>query len=168
MPQARHDYRKMPAEELEQFFRRLHPGALAAGRDLVSRRDFSSYRWMLDAGGGSGGLAVAIAEACPHIRATIVDLPTVTPITQQFVNESSARDRLRVLAADVVNEPLVGSYDLAVLKAFTQTLRQMEYAVRSKISTKSLNLGERFISWHTLSTTHDFHRRKRLSSISCS
>ncbi len=122
LPQARHDYRKMPAEELEQFFRRLHPGALAAGRDLVSRRDFSSYRGMLDAGGGSGGLAVAVAEACPHIRATIVDLPTVTPITQQFVNESSARDRLRVLAADVVNEPLVGSYDLVVLKAFTQTL----------------------------------------------
>ena len=122
LPQARHDYKNMPPEELERFFRKLHPGALAAGRDLVSRRDFSSYRGMLDVGGGSGGLAVAVAEACPHIRATIADLPTVTPITQQFVNESSARDRLRVMAADVVNEPLVGRYDLAVLKAFTQTL----------------------------------------------
>ena len=121
-PQARHDYRNMPAEELERFFRKLHPGALAAGRDLVSRYDFSSCRRMLDVGGGSGGLAIAVMEACPHICATIVDLPTVTPFTQQFVNESSAKDRLRVLTADVVNEKLTGSYNLAVLKAFTQTL----------------------------------------------
>ena len=121
-PQARHDYRDMPAEELERFFRKLHPGALAAGRDLVSRYDISSCRRMLDVGGGSGGLAIAVTEACPHIGATIVDLPTVTPFTQQFVNESNAKDRLRVLTADVVNEELTGSYNLAVLKAFTQTL----------------------------------------------
>ena len=125
-PQARHDYKNMPAEELERFFRRLHPGALAAGRDLISRYDFSSCRSMLDVGGGSGGLAIAVTEAHPHICATIVDLPTVTPFTRQFVNKSSAKNRLRVLAADVVNEELTGNYDLAVLKAFTQTLSPNE------------------------------------------
>lgn len=125
-PQTRHDYKNMPAEELERFFRRLHPGALAAGRDLISRYDFSSCRSMLDVGGGSGGLAIAVTEAHPHICATIVDLPTVTPFTRQFVNKSSAKNRLRVLAADVVNEELTGNYDLAVLKAFTQTLSPNE------------------------------------------
>ena len=125
-PQARHDYKNMPAEELERFFSKLHPGALAAGRDLVSRCDFSSCRGMLDVGGGSGGIAIAVAEAYPHLRATIVDLPTVTPFTQQFVNESSAKDRVHVLTADVTNDKLTGSYDLAVLKAFTQTLSPNE------------------------------------------
>lgn len=125
-PQARHDYKSMPAEELERFFRRLHPGALAAGRDLVSRCDFSSYRRLLDVGGGSGGVAIAVAEACPHVRATIVDLPTVTPFTQQFVNESSVAGRVHVLTADVTNDKLTGSYDFAVLKAFTQTLSPNE------------------------------------------
>ena len=125
-PQARHDYKNMPVDELERFFRKLHPGALAAGRDLVSRHDFSAYRTMLDVGGGSGGLAIAVTEACPHIRATIVDLPTVTPITRRFVNASSARERLCVLTADVVNEELPGSYNLAALKAFTQTLSPSE------------------------------------------
>lgn len=121
-PQARHDYRKMPAEELERFFSKLHSGAVSAGRDLISRLDFCSCRSMLDVGGGSGGLAIAVTEAHPHMRATIADLPTVTPFTQQFVNKSSAKNRLRVLAVDVVNEELTGNYDLAVLKAFTQTL----------------------------------------------
>lgn len=126
LPQVRHDYKNMPAEEVEQFFRKLHPGALAAGHDLVMRYDFSSCRRMLDVGGGSGGLAIAVTEACPHICATIVDLPTVTPFTRQFVNEAGAKGRLRVLTADVVNEELAGSYDLAVLKAFTQTLSPNE------------------------------------------
>lgn len=121
-PQARHDYKNMPAEELERFFSKLHPGAVSAGRDLISRFDFCSCRSMLDVGGGSGGLAIAVTEAHPHMCTTIVDLPTVTPFTQQFVNKSTAKNRLRVLAADVVNEELTGSYDLAVLKAFTQTL----------------------------------------------
>ena len=125
-PQARHDYKSMPAEELERFFRRLHPGALAAGHDLELRCDFSSCHRMLDVGGGSGGVAIAVAEVCHHIRATIVDLPTVTPFTQRFVNESSARDRLHVLTADVVNEELTGRYDIAVLKAFTQTFSPAE------------------------------------------
>ncbi|MDE0040514.1 MAG: methyltransferase [Candidatus Poribacteria bacterium] len=125
-PQARHDYRNMPAEELERFFSKLHSGALAAGRDLVSRCDFSSCRRMLDVGGGSGGVAIAVAEACPHLCATIVDLPTVTPFTQQFVNESSVADRVHVLTADVTNDKLTGSHDLAVLKAFTQTLSPNE------------------------------------------
>lgn len=125
-PQARHDYRNMPAEDLERFFRKLHPGALAAGRDLVSRCDLSSCRRMLDVGGGSGGVAIAVAEVYHDIRATIVDLCTVTPFTQQFVNESSAKHRLHVLTADVVNEELTGRYDLAVLKAFTQTLSPTE------------------------------------------
>ena len=125
-PQARHDYKNMPTEELEQFFHKLHPGALAAGRDLTSKIDFAACRTMLDVGGGSGGLAIAMTEACLHIRATIVDLPTVTPITQRFVNESSAKERLRVVAADVVNEKLTGRYNLAVMKAFTQTLSPSE------------------------------------------
>ena len=125
-PQACHDYKNMTTEDLGPFFRRLHPGALAAGRDLVSRCNFSTCCRMLDVGGGSGGVAIAVAEMCPHICATIVDLPTVTPFTKQFVSESSVKDRLHVMTADVVNEELTGRYDLAVLKAFTQTLSPIE------------------------------------------
>ncbi len=121
-PQAKHDYFTMSEAELESFFRGLHPGALAAGRDLVARYDFSSYHALLDVGGGSGGLAIAMTEACPHLQATIVDLPTVTPITQRFVEEASTRDRLQVMTADVVNESLIGSFDVVVMKAFTQVL----------------------------------------------
>lgn len=92
------------------------------GRGLVARYDLSSYRTLLDVGGGSGGLAIAVTEACPHIRATVVDLPGVIPITQEFIDEAGAGDSVQVIATDVVREPLAGSYDVAVLAALIQVL----------------------------------------------
>ena len=116
------DFSAMSSEAGEAFFRQLHAGALTTGRELVARYDFSSYRTLVDVGGGSGGLAIALTEACPHLQATVVDLPTVTPITQRFVAEAGAAARVQVLAADVVQGPLTGVYDVAVLRAFIQVL----------------------------------------------
>jgi methylase of polypeptide subunit release factors len=121
-PQAEYNYSAMSQEELEQFFRGEHPYAVEYGRELVARNDFSSYRTLLDVGGGSGGLAIAVTEACPHIQATVVDLPTVTPVTQHFIDEAGAGDRVQVIATDVVRESLIGSYDVAVLSALIQVL----------------------------------------------
>jgi ubiquinone/menaquinone biosynthesis C-methylase UbiE len=116
------DFSAMSSEAGEAFFRQLHAGALTTGRELVARYDFSSYRTLLDVGGGSGGLAIALTEACPHLHATVVDLPTVTPITQRFVAEAGAAARVQVIPADVVQGPLTGAYEVAVLRAFIQVL----------------------------------------------
>jgi len=78
-------------------------------------------RW-LDVGGGSGGMALALTEAYPHLRATVLDLPAVIPITQQFIAEAGATDRVQVLAADVVHTPVPGTYDVAVMRSFLQVL----------------------------------------------
>ena len=39
------------------MLRGMHPSAIAAGRDLLQRFDFSRYRSVVDVGGGSGGIA---------------------------------------------------------------------------------------------------------------
>lgn len=122
VPQAKYDYSTMSKDELEQFFRGEHPEALAAGRDLVARYDCSSYHTLLDVGGGSGGLAIAVTEAYPHIKATVVDLPTVTPIAVRFIEEANASDRVQVVAADMLRDSLPGSYDIAALFSLIQTL----------------------------------------------
>ena len=121
-PQEKYDESKKSEEELESIYRAWRPVAVRAGRELMRRYDFSSYRTLLDVGGGSGGLAVAIVEACPQIQATVVDLPRLTPITRRLVNEAGAADRIHVVTADVVRGPLAGSFDVAVLRAFIQVL----------------------------------------------
>ena len=46
----------------------------------------------------------------------------MTPITQVIVSEGGAADRVQVMTADVVNESLEGSFDVAVLRNFIQVL----------------------------------------------
>jgi hypothetical protein len=121
-PHAKVDFARMSSEALMTLYRGMSPSTLASGRELVRREDFSAYRTLLDVGGGSGGLALALTEAYPQLHATVVDLPNVTPITQRLLQEAGISERVHVLTADVVHEPLTGSYEVAVMRAFIQVL----------------------------------------------
>lgn len=55
VPQCKKDFATLSPEDQLPFFRGLHPGTVAAGRDLAARYDFSSYMTLADIGGGSGG-----------------------------------------------------------------------------------------------------------------
>lgn len=121
-PQAKHDYTQMPREALETFYQGLHPGALTTGRTLVENCGLSSCQRLLDVGGGSGGVAIAAVKACPHIRAVVVDVSNVTPITQRFVTEAGVSDQVEVVTGNVVEAPLEGPFDAVVLKSFIQVL----------------------------------------------
>jgi hypothetical protein len=73
-------------------------------------------------------MALALTAAYPHLRATVIDLPTVTPITQQFISDTGATDRVQVITADVVNAPVPGTYDVAVLRSLLQVLSPQDAA----------------------------------------
>ena len=112
----------MTQERLEVMYRGIHAEAVTAAREIVARNDFSSYRSLADVGGGSGGLGLTVAAACPQLHATVVDLPTVTPITRRYIEAAGLTDRVHVMTADVVNAPLIGTFDVAVLSRFIQVL----------------------------------------------
>ena len=116
--QAKVDYSAMSEEALESHYHSFHLATLTTGRRLLAQYDFSSSRRLIDVAGGTGGVAIGIAQACPHLRATVVDLPTVTPITQRLVSEAGVADRVEVLAVDVVTGTLEGFFDVAVMSKF--------------------------------------------------
>ena len=121
-PQAKWDYSSMSEEELAGVFRGLHPGTIAVARSLMTHHDFSTFTSLLDVGGGSGGLAIALVESHPQLRATVVDLASITPITRRFVEEANAIERVEIVTADVVRDELSGSFDVAVASKLTQVL----------------------------------------------
>jgi SAM-dependent methyltransferase len=121
-PQGRWAYASMSSDERDVYYLGLHTETLAAGRDLAARQDFSRFRRLVDVGGGSGGLAIGLAQAWPHLSATIVDLPATIPVAQRHVDEAGVSDRVRVMAADIVSEPLGGSYDVALLRGLLPVL----------------------------------------------
>jgi cyclopropane fatty-acyl-phospholipid synthase-like methyltransferase len=77
---------------------------------------------LVDVGGGSGGLAIALCEAHPHLRATVFDLPSVVPIAREMVGEAGLADRITVATADILQEPLPGGFDIATAQALFQVL----------------------------------------------
>jgi 2-polyprenyl-3-methyl-5-hydroxy-6-metoxy-1,4-benzoquinol methylase len=122
VPQAKVDFSSSSEQEVEAFLRRINALTVVAARALLDRYDFSSCKTLADVGCGGAGLALAIAQACPHIQVTAIDLPLVTPIAQRIVEEQRAADRVKVIAADVLSGPLTGSYEVMIARALLQVL----------------------------------------------
>ena len=52
----------------------------------------------------------------------MAELPGVTPIAKRFVEQAGAADRVSVVAADMVDGQLSGSYDVVAMCSFIQVL----------------------------------------------
>jgi SAM-dependent methyltransferase len=117
---AAHDYAAMSLDELGPIYGSLDRYTREEGRWLADTFDFSAVQSLLDAGGGSGGLAVTLTERHPQIRATVAELPSVIPISERFIREANATDRVGVLGVDLVAGPVPGSFDVAVLRNVLQ------------------------------------------------
>lgn len=116
------DYASMPTDARESFYRGTFSECRAAGRELAKLRDFSSFESLVDVGGGSGGLSIAMAEAWPNLSVTIADLPAIVPVTQRYIDEAGFATRITVRSTDVVADPLGGSYDIAVIRGLFPVL----------------------------------------------
>ena len=141
VPQAKVDFSNSPQQELEAFLRRINVLTVAAAHALLERYDFSSNKTLADVGCGGAGLALTIAKACPHMQVTAIDLPVVTPIAKKIVEEEEATDRVKVMAADALNGPLPGSYDVVVLRGLLQVLPSEDARLAVKNIGAAMNPG---------------------------
>src|SRR5215471_15575930 len=122
VPQRGMDYASMPTDVRESFYQGTFTECLAAGRELAKSRDFSAFQSLVDIGGGSGGFAIAMAEAWPNLSVTIADLPAIVQVAQRYVDDAGFATRITVRPTDVVADPLGGSYDIAVMRGLFPVL----------------------------------------------
>jgi 2-hydroxy-4-(methylsulfanyl)butanoate S-methyltransferase len=122
VPQRHKDFNAMDDDELAEYYLGTHPATVASATRLLARFDLSGFTRLLDVGGGTGGLSITLTRALPGLRATVVDLERVTPITRRFVAEAGAADRVAVATVDVVRRPPPGRHDLAISRACLQVL----------------------------------------------
>jgi hypothetical protein len=121
-PMAEHDFTEMTEEDLAAFFRGLHGIGIVQGRELAKRHDFGRFERLVDVGGGSGSMAIGACEAFPRIRATVLELDIVVPITRQFVSEAGLAGRITATSCDITRQPAESQFDVAVLRSFIQVL----------------------------------------------
>lgn len=106
-------------ERARAFSRAMHSISVRPGAALARAVDLGGVSRLLDAGGGSGALAIQLARAWPALRCTVWDLPTVCAIAREYVAEAGLSERIDLLAGDMFEDPFPSRHD-AVL--FSQIL----------------------------------------------
>lgn len=85
---------------------------------LVSKiQGFSLFEKMLDLGGGSGVLCIAILTQHPTMRGVVFDQPAVVKMAEAFVAEYGMQDRISLIGGDYTSDPLGEDYDLILASA---------------------------------------------------
>lgn len=131
----------MDKVELKALMEGMAAHDVSFANQLSTRYDFSQCQTLLDAGCGSGTLAITMTQIHPQLTATVVDLPQVTPITKQTVLDAGAADSVKVVSADLTCDPIPGSYDAAILSSLIQTLSAVEARQVIKNVGKVVNPG---------------------------
>jgi ubiquinone/menaquinone biosynthesis C-methylase UbiE len=103
------------AQNLETFMETMEKHSLLEGDALARCYDFSKHRELLDVGGGTGAMTVAILKRYPHLRATIFDRPPVGEITQRHLQQQGLSHRVRVVGVDFFVDALPTSADVLLL-----------------------------------------------------
>ena len=83
------------------------PAAIAAARNY----DFAGIARMLDVGGGSGCFMIAIAQAHPQIKATVMELATMCDVAAKYIAAGGAKTQVDTLAVNMFREPWPKGYD---------------------------------------------------------
>jgi len=147
IPQAKHEFSSMSSEELESFIIGLDAGAAASARRLHKAYDFSRFRQILDAGGGSGGLALELAKLCPKSSTTVAELPSVAAIARRQILENDVSGRVDVVESDLTGQEGLGmTYDAIVIRSVIQVLGVTEVLALVNNVSEALNqYGEIFV-----------------------
>lgn len=92
-------------ERTRQFTRAMHSISIPPGMAWARKIDLSPHRRMLDIGGGSGAHALMAASANPALSATVFELATVCPVTEEFIAHYGLQDRVTAQRGDMWIDP---------------------------------------------------------------
>jgi predicted TPR repeat methyltransferase len=105
----------------EDFFDRLILPSMAENaltgrlqrtvRAISDLPGFTSFRKMIDLGGGHGLYAIALAGLNPGLEAIVFDLPRVIPLAHDYIRRYNAQ-RVRTVAGDFFKDEIGEGYDL--------------------------------------------------------
>jgi acetylserotonin N-methyltransferase len=90
---------------------RMHAHSVPAAVGVARRYDFSGVTRVLDVGGGSGCFMVAAAQAHPHLRCTVMELPAMCEAARGYIEAGGVAGRVDTCAVDMFRQPWPHGYD---------------------------------------------------------
>ncbi|XP_006823089.1 acetylserotonin O-methyltransferase-like [Saccoglossus kowalevskii] len=102
------------SNEMKGFMSEMHSYSSVFMRELVSLFDLSPYTKVCDLGGCTGALGYALTANYSKMTLTVLDLPDVIALADQFKSIDPKSEKVTFIASDFFEDPLPQS-DLFVL-----------------------------------------------------
>jgi ubiquinone/menaquinone biosynthesis C-methylase UbiE len=112
LPEDEEGYHAFPEDFFLDF---LHGHSLVMGERLARAVDLSDATRLMDVGGGSGAVSIALCRAFRHLEAVVVDQPPVAARAAEHIAEARLSDRITTWPANIFESPLPDGCDTAVL-----------------------------------------------------
>ena len=95
-----------------------HNLALLHGFELAKAFDFAKFTKILDVGGGTGAMSIALCQSYPKLEAIIFELPQNIKIAADFVKQRKLNKRVKTVGGDFQKDDLPKNFDAALLANF--------------------------------------------------
>jgi tRNA A58 N-methylase Trm61 len=112
--------------ELEQIFQRAMSAlSTQANRRIVEAYDLGRYTHIVDAGGGDGTNAIALAKRYPALKVTVYDSESVCELARQRIAAAGMSERVFTWVGNFLDDPFPPGVD-AILFCHIFTIWSME------------------------------------------
>ena len=102
---------QVEVEQARRIAAAMHSHSLPAATGLARNGNFSGVSRLLDVGAGSGCYPIALALANPSLRATIMELPSMCQVAQEYIRDAGVANRVDTISVDMFREAWPQGYD---------------------------------------------------------
>lgn len=128
----------------------MHGIALGVAQQLVQAVDLSDYKSLLDIGGGAGTHSIFFAQANPHLRATVLELPNVVGVAQETIESYGLSDRVSAISENWTQGPLRSGFDVMLMSQVLHIEKTEESKKLLRKAFEALPSGGLLITMHFL------------------
>lgn len=96
---------------LTAFTAGMHAHSFPSAMSFATREVFNGVKRLLDVGGGSGGACIALAQHHPEMRFTLLELPPVCTIAQDYIAKHGLTDRIEAQPGEMFSQPWPAGHD---------------------------------------------------------
>jgi hypothetical protein len=105
------EHAELSAAEGEIFAAGVEAITAGAAHALATAFSWAGHQRLLDVGGGTGSLLLAVLAEHPHMRGTVVEVEPVVSVARQRIAATPFAARAEVVDADALNDPLPEGHD---------------------------------------------------------
>jgi hypothetical protein len=99
------------ADRTRTFVLSMHSKAKGTARGILPFLDLHGCKQLLDVGGGPGTFSVLLSQQYPALQCTVLDLPAVTSIADELIEQQGAGGRVSSLAGSYHSTPFPSGND---------------------------------------------------------